>query len=76
MKLFSERWHFTVAWLIWIGLFFLFEGLAVFNPHDARRPTLTNHIRDFLDHQPTWVLVCAWVFMIWLTLHYLVDLRD
>jgi hypothetical protein len=75
MKLGTERWHFTVAWLIWIGLFFIIEGWAIIQD-TARRPTLSNHIRDFLDHQPPWVVALAWVFMIWLTLHFLIGLRD
>lgn len=70
----TERWHFTVAWLLWIALFFVIEGWAIWG--SAPRATLTNHIRDWLDHQPTWIIALAWIFMIWLTLHYLVGLRD
>jgi len=69
----TERWHFTVAWLVWIGLFFMIEGWAIWGKAD--HATLTNHIREWLRHQPSWILVSAWIFMIALTLHFLLDLK-
>jgi succinate dehydrogenase/fumarate reductase cytochrome b subunit len=64
---------FTIAWISWIATFFLLETLAILS--DVRRPTLSNHIRDWLSHRPTWVIVLAWLFMLALTAHFLVDLR-
>ena len=69
----TERWHFTVAWLTWIAAFFVIEGWAIFG--SAPRATLSNHIRDWLRHQDTWVIVLAWLFMIALTIHFLIDLK-
>lgn len=70
----AERWHFTVAWITWIVLFGIIEAWAIFG--EAPRATLSCHIRDFLRHQPWWVVALGWVLMIALTLHFLVDLKD
>jgi len=64
---------FTIAWIGWIALFFIFEGLAVWS--DVQRATLSSHIRDWLSGQATWVVIVAWVFMLALTAHFLVDLN-
>ena len=68
-----ERWHFTVAWLVWIALFFVIEGWAIFGKADGA--TLSNHIRAWLRNRPSWVIVAAGVFMIALTWHFLADLK-
>lgn len=68
------REHFTGAWLVWIIMFFVIELAAVWS--DAHRPTLSNHIRDWLRAQSTMIRVSAWVFMITLTFHFLWRLKD
>ncbi len=68
-----EQIHFTWLWRGWIALFFVIEAAAILS--DARRPTLSNHIRDWLSNRPSWVLYLAWAFMIALTVHFLWDLR-
>jgi hypothetical protein len=70
----TERWHFSVAWIVWLGLFAVIEAWAIFG--SAPRATLSNHIRDWLRHQPTWVWVTFLLFMIWLTVHFVADMRD
>jgi hypothetical protein len=70
----TERWHFTIGWLVWIALFFVLEAWAVFG--DAPRATFSNHLRDWLKHQPTWVWTLALIFMLALTWHFLADLKD
>lgn len=69
----TERWHFTVAWLVWIAAFFVIEGWAIFG--SVERATLSNHIRSWLRHQPSWVWASALLFMLWLTVHFLGDLK-
>ena len=64
---------FTIAWLGWVFLFFFIEGMAVWS--DVRHATLSSHIREWLKNRDAWVIVMAWLFMIALTLHFLLDLR-
>ena len=64
---------FTIAWIGWIALFFIFELLAIWS--DFPRATLSSHIRDWLRNRDTWVIVLAWLFMLTLTGHFLLDLR-
>ncbi len=72
LKELLTRNPFTIAWLAWIGSFFFIEGMAIWHGH---RSTLSSHIRDWLSNRPTWVIVLAWLLMIWLTLHFLIDLK-
>ena len=73
MKELLTRNPFTIAWLSWIVMFFFIEGMAIWS--DVSGATLSSHIRDWLRNRDTWVIVLAWIFMLALTAHYLVDLK-
>ena len=72
-ELFSQRIHFTIGWLAISASFIILEAIAIFGA--TERATLSNHVRSFLSAQPMWVTYAAWVLMLWLTAHFLLDLR-
>jgi hypothetical protein len=65
---------FTMAWLAWIVGFLFIEGVAIFSK--IEHATFSAHVRDFLRHQPWYVMTFFWAFMVWLTVHFLVGLRS
>ena len=73
LKELLTRNPFTIAWLSWILLFFFIEGMAIWS--GVHRSTLSNHFRDWLVNRDTWVIVLAWLFMLALTGHFLLDLK-
>jgi hypothetical protein len=58
----------TIAWLVWLGLFVLIEGFAI-----ARREpgdTLSEQVWAFIRGKPArWVMLAG--FLLWLVWHFL-----
>ena len=69
----DQRWHFTIAWIVWIVAFFIIEAWAIWGP--APDATLSNHIRQFFKSNPWWIQIGGWAVMVWLTLHFMLDLK-
>ena len=61
----------TIAWLVWGGLFAVIEYAAILN--DAKGDTLSEHFREWFDtdthHGRTLWLVASGVFFAWFTVH-------
>lgn len=64
---------FQIAWISWVALFFVIEIMALLS--DAPRPTLSNHVRDWLRHRDVWTRVLGWAFMTALTFHFMWGLK-
>jgi len=60
---------YSILWAIWIGYFFLVEGIALFDHH--RTGTLSEHVWALMDRKPFWVwfvaFVCIWTFVHFMT---------
>ena len=62
----------TVAWLVWLGMFLVVEGFAIFNKE--RGDTLSEHIWKWFrindkPRQWTWRRAVLAIFLVWLTVH-------
>ena len=66
--------NWTIAWLIWMAMFIVIEGQALFNK--TKNDTLSEHIWHWfaVSDKPPWWRARRFVllaFMAWLCLHFL-----
>lgn len=66
--------EFTIAWIIWIGMFLAIEGQALLN--DREGDTLSEHVWKWfaIKDKPRWYKLRRFAllaFLAWLTTHFL-----
>ena len=63
-----NKWR--TIWLVWIGVFLVIEGIAVFNNEDD--DTLSEFVWDFVTIHPIgWVGIAG--LLGWLAFHFLIQ---
>lgn len=72
MKELLIRNPFTIAWIAWLVLFLVIEGLAIWS--EAPGGTLSAHVRAWFKGH-LWRQIVGWAFFLWLSTHFLLDLN-